>query len=642
MKQQCPKCGNWVEGKLKASLTRKIATGVVKKGGFKAAGAAIGSIIPGAGTITGFGIGVVLDAVAGDTVNKYVNEAADEFFDDQEYEFICPGCGHKWKNNDSCQNIAATSYLTSEGVFGIIKSIIIDKLGVEVYEVVPSARFKQDLGADELDMVELVMELEKEFDITIPDEYADNIKTVADIVCLVESLVDVSDEDEVDDNSSDEQEIYNQWWNYYLKNESDIIGSPENLYSFINHLKESINQVENTFVQSQLYYILSLACLFYTKENDEDKQFVIIGDDAIQRAVVFINDDDEYKLIQLIYKTFRLKHDSYNILVKQKELSNATLDILNMANSILKPEYWKTVYEDIRHDSLLETCIVLEGKEEYAKAIDIWLLMYNIPNAFSQFIASYYLAQYYYYGRNGVQEDEVLAFNFATQACALYDFSNNFNPDNSIHDKWLECLSLIGELYLFGINETESTINYSKAFEYLSKAAHLGDPTSMNNLASMYEEGQGVEKNLETALFWYQNAAEAGDEEAKESVEELKSKLLGSNKTLKECLSEDEQEYLDEVKMCLEEDDEISPRERRLLDRLRVKLNISEERAKELENSLNTPQLTEEEQEYLEEYKLCLEEDDEISLKERRLLDRLRDKLGITVERAKELEKIMI
>ena len=112
--------------------------------------------------------------------------------------------------------------------------------------------------------------------------------------------------------------------------------------------------------------------------------------------------------------------------------------------------------------------------------------------------------------------------------------------------------------------------------------------------------------------------------------------MLNSN------ISEDEQEYLEEVKMCLEEDNEISPKERRLLDRLRIKLNISEERAKELEESLKAPQLTEDEQEYLEEYKLCLEEGGEISSKERRLLDRLRDKLGISVERANELESSFI
>ena len=88
----------------------------------------------------------------------------------------------------------------------------------------------------------------------------------------------------------------------------------------------------------------------------------------------------------------------------------------------------------------------------------------------------------------------------------------------------------------------------------------------------------------------------------------------------------------------MEEGNDISPKERRLLDRLREKLGISEKRSVELENSLK-PQLSEVEQEYLEEYRICLEEDGEISDRERRLLDRLRDKLGITQERANELEK---
>ena len=139
---------------------------------------------------------------------------------------------------------------------------------------------------------------------------------------------------------------------------------------------------------------------------------------------------------------------------------------------------------------------------------------------------------------------------------------------------------------------------------------------------------------------WYEKALELGYEGAKEKIDELRGRSSTSvqKQTSNSSISEDEQEYLEEVKMCLEEDNEISPKERRLLDRLRNKLNISEERAKELEESLKAPQLTEDEQEYLEEYKLCMEEDGEISSKERRLLDRLRDKLGINVERAKELE----
>lgn len=109
---------------------------------------------------------------------------------------------------------------------------------------------------------------------------------------------------------------------------------------------------------------------------------------------------------------------------------------------------------------------------------------------------------------------------------------------------------------------------------------------------------------------------------------------------LPQSLTEEESEYLEELKACLEEDSEISVKERRLLNRLRDRLGISEERAEELESSLLKPQLTEEEQEYLEEYKACTEEG-ELSPKEIRLLNRLRINLGILEERAKELETLI-
>ena len=104
--------------------------------------------------------------------------------------------------------------------------------------------------------------------------------------------------------------------------------------------------------------------------------------------------------------------------------------------------------------------------------------------------------------------------------------------------------------------------------------------------------------------------------------------------------TEDEKEYLEELKTCLEEGGDISASERRLLERLRKHLGISEERALELEESLK-PSLTDDEKEYLEEYKLCLEDGGEISASERRLLDKLRNRLGISEERAKEIERMM-
>ena len=59
-----------------------------------------------------------------------------------------------------------------------VKAIIVDKLGVDESEVTPNASFTNDLGADSLDTVELIMELEKEFGMSIPDDQAEKISTV--------------------------------------------------------------------------------------------------------------------------------------------------------------------------------------------------------------------------------------------------------------------------------------------------------------------------------------------------------------------------------------------------------------------------------------------------------------------------------
>ncbi len=67
-----------------------------------------------------------------------------------------------------------------------VVSIITDKLGVEESQVVPEASFTNDLGADSLDTVELIMELEKEFDLSIPDEEAEKIVTVGDAIAFIE------------------------------------------------------------------------------------------------------------------------------------------------------------------------------------------------------------------------------------------------------------------------------------------------------------------------------------------------------------------------------------------------------------------------------------------------------------------------
>ncbi|MFV1993903.1 MAG: acyl carrier protein [Verrucomicrobiales bacterium] len=68
-----------------------------------------------------------------------------------------------------------------------VKSIIVEQLGVNEEQVVPDAKFIEDLGADSLDTVELVMAFEEEFSIEVPDEEAEKLQTVGDVVKFVDA-----------------------------------------------------------------------------------------------------------------------------------------------------------------------------------------------------------------------------------------------------------------------------------------------------------------------------------------------------------------------------------------------------------------------------------------------------------------------
>lgn len=71
--------------------------------------------------------------------------------------------------------------------FEQVKAIIVDKLGVDEAKVVPTARFREDLGADSLDLVELIMEFEEKFGGEISDEEAQKINTVGEAVTFLDS-----------------------------------------------------------------------------------------------------------------------------------------------------------------------------------------------------------------------------------------------------------------------------------------------------------------------------------------------------------------------------------------------------------------------------------------------------------------------
>ncbi len=162
-----------------------------------------------------------------------------------------------------------------------------------------------------------------------------------------------------------------------------------------------------------------------------------------------------------------------------------------------------------------------------------------------------------------------------------------------------------------------------------------------------HEEIEGTE-SLISAVARYENSSESC-KELNDALDEVKIRMSSlkpasatnaiTDKSDGSSLTDNEKEYLDEVKACLEDDGEITARERRLLDKLCHSLGISDARAAELEAiALGKSELTASEKEYLDEYKACLEEDGVISDRERRLLDRLAKSLDIAPERVREIE----
>lgn len=675
MRQQCPKCGNWVEGQKVDTIARKATRKVVRKGSMTAAGAAIGSIIPGAGTLVGGSIGFALDVLLDDQLNGLANDIEQTIFDEVKYEFNCPKCGHKWIRHSSkqvsqkgplhspslIQHTAATLNNNSSNNFINFRSIgnycfILGerhKLSITKYEFA-SALVEAKLAANVTDALRFYDAMPINLQVQMNEQEVDSAKGILKRKHIPFQLQALQARNQQTSSSSESQSTteekgqrkFLKCFNDYLDNETEIIENIENAISFIDDVTRQSIVIENDIVKSEFFYLNALCCLFYSKEHPEDFSLCERGDSFIRRALNML-DDEEYRFVALLYRSLLFDNNIPEIAAHQRQISDQCPVISKMENCLLKTEYWETVYNDIRYSSLLSSCVILEKKGEYRGALQCWELMHRLSDEYSQFTAAYFMFAYHYYNTPGIERNSQLAFKYANEVLSIYDFSENFNSDDLSHQYWQECLSEIGCMYKEG-DGVET--NYQKAWEYLSKAVELGGYSdAFIDMADMYEKGLGVPQSYAKAIELYQQAAELDDEDAIERLKELQIKSANIGNIVSSLQStnhnnnaQQEQEYVELLKECLEEDNNISPRERRILEKLRVKLSISEIRAKELEEQLLVPQLTEDEQEYLEEYKTCLKEDGEISSKERRLLEKLRVALRISEERCRTIENQML
>lgn len=444
---------------------------------------------------------------------------------------------------------------------------------------------------------------------------------------------DYEDYDEEEDEYNDEEgEIFRNEFNYYLENGELIVKEKNEVLNKVQEL-EKVKKMCSDIVKSEYSFLQSIYCLDFILDND-DYSLLSLGEKCIRDANRYL-DDGEYILVKLMFESLAINHNAPNVIQLHESIQQRCPKIHLLEKTLFNNEYLTILYEKCRFFSLIDSIVKLEEKKDGRKVVELLNMILNLSDKASQLCGYEQLMDYYFFGKNGVVKLSQTGFKYALKGYDLGDFSHEFNPEIVYHRRWLRCLSRIAYCYLEGEGTKQ---DYQKALEYTTKAASLGDLCSIFNLGEIYELGRGVPQNKKLALEYYEKALNFGFEPAKDKVLELKGTTSSMTSSHSGIMTEEEQEYLDEVKICLEEGGEISSKERRLLDRLRTKLGITEIRAKVLEDSLNALKLTEEEQEYLDEYKLCLEEDGKISPKERRLLDRLRDKLSISQKRAKELE----
>lgn len=242
---------------------------------------------------------------------------------------------------------------------------------------------------------------------------------------------------------------------------------------------------------------------------------------------------------------------------------------------------------------------------------------------------------------------------------ALNDLSNLANKifgssNSNIDDEWNQtideiasavddrqygdAIDLLNEFY--ESNDFELDCMYQGLVsEILICALENGDENILNKSA--------IEEDFRKHIEWANDLV--SEDEQRINIEELierynaylkvkEQKLLPTQADTK--FTPKELEYIEEYKECISEGGIISEKERRLLDRLASSLGIPSIRIQQLEEQCSSNTLSNEEREYLQEYRECISEDGTISEKERRLLDKFAKSLGLNIESVHKLESI--
>ena len=395
-------------------------------------------------------------------------------------------------------------------------------------------------------------------------------------------------------------------------------------------------------IASQYLFLAGLCNLLYAKKRypDTNSRKELKRAKKNLKAAVDLLSDDEYKLMLAAANTLLCT-------TPQQCIIEGTLDTagFKFENGTLFKEDWLIeLYEGCRFISIVNADKEINATED-GKYIDECMLELWKPGQkfkdkdyrmISNLKVAIHCSDREEGEKLGIEEAEALNAVVNTPGYCI----ENCDVNNFYDRGWLEgCVYLAQSI----IQKENPYVNrdIKDQFNILEKISDFVECfagfLACQTLGQYYEEGIVVEKNISKALRYYKKGG--CEEDIARLMAESKTSGIPVSSGTSSSISDSESEYLEEVKECLK-NGVISNGERRLLEKLRVKLGISASRASEIEASLLRPQLTKEEQEYLSEYNECLRERGVITSGERRLLNKLRITLGLSESRAEELEKI--
>ena len=482
----------------------------------------------------------------------------------------------------------------------------------------------------------------------------ESLQTVLDS-CPDSSYTDYYDDDNVeeeafyDDDDDSEWEAFNRrWLNYSDMLTSSSIG---NIESFVESCAERAEECNNDAIGSCYYFMASWACYGYMEgKDDSTKDYQLahqMGLETINNAIDLL-EDDEYLILKSLYELAAIDvEDSF--LSDIMYIKECLPQISELENNLISEKYWNQEFNSQYIRKLSSLTVVNKNRLEEDEYEDV-------EQEYEDTLLEYISA-----GERGIHSligicDLIELYRKRGDEANVFKYSK-IGHDKAVLFGW-DALDIDSPVYLFAcpvvrnygeclLKGIGTEVDENRAFEIFEMLYQAKYPEGTSKLAEMYEMGKGVHQDVSKAIKLYEEAVEQAKRDKGEyggTISIVQTKLNKLQKdastTSTSCTnnSSEEQEYVEMLQDCMA-DGGISERDRKALDRLRRALGISEKRAAEIEESLKQPQLTDDEAEYWEAYKDA-KADGDISERDRRSLDRLRRALGISEQRAAEIERM--